>query len=148
FGTVRNRFVRQVMMLGRMVVPHRSMRRHELDPSSIVNLGFGGILRTITPKQNTQVIPVHGIHARSEDKTKAAIIGLRVSQTRTATHPAHSPLDYAPRRWVCLPAIKTLTVENLHATRVRNGLAVGCCWCVGFGWSLVSSGTAKEHGTT
>ena len=105
-------------MLGRMVIPHCPMWRHELDPTGIIDLWSGRILRTISPKQNTQMIPVYGIHPRGEDQAKTAVIGLRERETRTATHPAHCAIDYAPRRWVCFPTLEVLTVENLRATRI------------------------------
>src|SRR6266498_592133 len=141
-------FVRQVVMLGRMVIPHCPMWRHELDPSGIIDLWSGRIFRTISPKQNTQMIPVYGIHPRGEDQAKTAVIGLRERETRTATHPAHCAIDYAPRRWVCFPTLEVLTVENLHATRIRYGLATGIRRHTGSGRSPVSGRTDKGEGAT
>lgn len=79
--TLRKRFVRKVMMLRRVIIPHRSMGWHELNPSCVVNLGFRRILRPVPPEQNTQVIAVYGIHARGEDQTKAAIIRCRIRES-------------------------------------------------------------------
>src|SRR5512141_1517548 len=101
-----------------MVIPHASKRGHELDPPRVVDLGFGWIGGTISPKQHAQMIPVHRIHPRGEDETEAAIVRLRVGEPGSASHPAHRAAHDAPRGWVCLPAIEIDAIQYSRAARV------------------------------
>src|SRR5579862_9592934 len=105
-------------MLGWMVIPHARKRRHELNPSRVVDLGFGWIRGTISPEEHAQMIPVHRIHARREDETEAAIVRLRVGEPGSASHPAHGAVHDAPRGWVCLPALEIDAIEYSRAVRV------------------------------
>src|SRR3954468_24732440 len=68
------------------------------------------------------MITIHGCHASGEDQAEAAMVPGGVREPGTSTGAAHRPIDDAPRRWVCLPALETPAVENPYASRIRRRL--------------------------
>ena len=137
--------MRQVVVLGRMIIPHPSKGGHELEPPGIIDFWLRRIGWAISPEQHAQMVPVHGIHARRKNEAEAAIVHLGIGEPRGSTNPAHGAIHNAPRGRVRLPAIEIDPIEYLYAVRISRFPASRLRGRSRLGWFLFRGGTAAAY---